>query len=213
MVASCRVTIENFRDLSKEVLSVQLILASSSRHRRRLLETLGLAFEVRRPDVDESPWADEAPASLVARLAQAKARAVAHDSMAELIIGSDQSAAVDGRFLTKPGDAQHAAEQLHWLSGRTVTFYTGLCLYNPATDRVQASVEPYNVTLRRLTDSQIEIYVQRDQPFDSAGAFRSEGLGIALFERLDGEDPNTLVGLPLIRLIEFLSNEGIEVLA
>lgn len=178
-----------------------------------MLETLGLAFKIRRPEIDESPVLDETPESLVARLAQAKARAVAHASTAELIIGSDQTAAVDGRFLTKPGDAQHAIEQLQQLRGRTVTFFTGLCLYNPRTDRAQVSVEPYTVTLRTLTDSQIETYVQRDQPFDSAGAFRSEGLGIALFERLEGEDPNTLVGLPLIRLVEFLSNEGIDVLA
>ena len=178
-----------------------------------MLETLGLAFEIRRPEIDESPLLDETPESLVARLAQAKARAVAHASTAELIIGSDQTAAVDGRFLTKPGDAHHAVAQLQQLSGRTVTFFTGLCLYNPATDRAQLSVEPYTVTLRTLTDSQIETYVQRDEPFDCAGAFRSEGLGIALFERLEGEDPNTLVGLPLIRLIEFLGNEGIDILA
>ena len=178
-----------------------------------MLETLGLAFEIRRPEIDESPLLDETPESLVARLAQAKARAVVHASTAELIIGSDQTAAVDGRFLTKPGDAHHAVAQLQQLSGRTVTFFTGLCLYNPATDRAQLSVEPYTVTLRTLTDSQIETYVQRDEPFDCAGAFRSEGLGIALFERLEGEDPNTLVGLPLIRLVEFLGNEGIDILA
>jgi len=192
---------------------VQLILASSSQYRRQLLETLGLAFEVRVPDIDESPSIDEAPRQLVARLAQAKARAVGNGSTVELIIGSDQTAAVDGIFLTKPGNAQHAVEQLQQLSGRTVTFFTGLCLYNTGTGRAQLSVEPYTVTLRSLTDSQIEAYVQRDQPFDNAGAFRSEGLGIALFERLEGEDPNTLVGLPLIRLVEFLGNEGIDVLA
>lgn len=192
---------------------MQLILASSSQYRRQLLETLGLAFEVRVPDIDESPSIDEAPRQLVARLAQAKARAVGNGSTVELIIGSDQTAAVDGIFLTKPGNAQRAVEQLQQLSGRTVTFFTGLCLYNTGTGRAQLSVEPYTVTLRSLTDSQIEAYVQRDQPFDSAGAFRSEGLGIALFERLEGEDPNTLVGLPLIRLVEFLGNEGIDVLA
>lgn len=192
---------------------MQLILASSSQYRRQLLETLGLAFEVRVPDIDESPSIDEAPRQLVARLAQAKARAVGNGSTVELIIGSDQTAAVDGIFLAKPGNAQHAVEQLQQLSGRTVTFFTGLCLYNTGTGRAQLSVEPYTVTLRSLTDSQIEAYVQRDQPFDSAGAFRSEGLGIALFERLEGEDPNTLVGLPLIRLVEFLGNEGIDVLA
>jgi MAF protein len=191
---------------------VRLILASSSQYRRRMLETLGLPFDVRRPDIDESPSLDESPRALVARLAQAKARAVGDGSTAELIIGSDQTAALDGRFLTKPGGAQRAVEQLHQLSGRTVTFFTGLCLYNTRTDRVQSSVETYTVTLRTLTDAQIETYVQRDQPFDSAGAFRSEGLGIALFERLEGDDPNTLVGLPLIRLVEFLGNEGIDVL-
>ena len=191
---------------------MQLILASSSQYRRRLLETLGLTFEVRRPEVDESPLPEEAPESLVERLAVAKARAVAGGSTAELIIGSDQTAALNGQFLTKPGDVAHAVEQLQQLSGRTVTFFTGLCLYNTQTDRVQLSVEPYTVTLRKLTDAQIVNYVQRDQPFDSAGAFRSEGLGIALFERLEGEDPNTLVGLPLIRLIEFLGNEGVDVL-
>ena len=191
---------------------MQLILASSSQYRRRLLGTLGLSFEVRSPDIDESPLPDESPESLVGRLAQAKARAVADGSTAELIIGSDQTAAVNGRFLTKPGDEPHAVEQLQYLSGRTVTFFTGLCLYNTRTDAAQLSVEPYTVTLRNLTNAQIESYVQRDQPFDSAGAFRSEGLGIALFERLQGEDPNALIGLPLIRLIEFLGNEGVDVL-
>ena len=191
---------------------MQLILASSSQYRRRMLETLGLRFDVRPPEVDESPLPKETPEALAGRLAEAKARAVADRSIAELIIGSDQTAAVNGRFLTKPGDAPLAVEQLQQLSGRMVTFFTGLCLYNSQTDRAQLTVEPYTVTLRKLTDAQIERYVERDEPLDSAGAFRSEGLGIALFERLEGEDPNTLVGLPLIRLVEFLGNEGVDVL-
>jgi len=191
---------------------VQLILASSSQYRRRMLETLGLRFDVRPSEVDESPLPKETPEALAGRLAEAKARAVADRSFAELIVGSDQTAAVNGRFLTKPGDAPHAVEQLQQLSGRTVTFFTGLCLYNSQTDRAQLTVEPYTVMLRKLTGAQIERYVERDEPLDSVGAFRSEGLGIALFERLEGEDPNTLVGLPLIRLVEFLCNEGIDVL-
>ena len=191
---------------------MQLILASSSQYRRRMLETLGLRFDVRPSEVDESPLPKETPEALAGRLAEAKARAVADRSFAELIVGSDQTAAVNGRFLTKPGDAPHAVEQLQQLSGRTVTFFTGLCLYNSQTDRAQLTVEPYTVMLRKLTGAQIERYVERDEPLDSVGAFRSEGLGIALFERLEGEDPNTLVGLPLIRLVEFLCNEGIDVL-
>lgn len=191
---------------------MELILASSSRYRCELLATLGLEFRCVTPAVDERPLPEESAAALVARLAQAKARRVAESHEAALVIGSDQSVALDGEFLGKPHSEANAIAQLKRLRGRTATFYTGLCLINSAADRCQVAVEAYSVSIRALSDAEIAAYVSRDRPLDCVGAFRSEGLGIALFSRMRGDDPNTLVGLPLIRLVEFLGNEGVRVL-
>lgn len=190
-----------------------LILASTSPYRRELLGRLGLAFAVCSPDVDETRLNDESPADLVRRLADAKARAGARQlPNAALVIGSDQVAVVDDEVLGKPGTFERACEQLVRLSGRRVTFLTGLCLYNAGSGRSQLDMVPFTVEFRHLSQPQIEAYVQREQPLNCAGSFKSEGLGIALFERMEGEDPTSLIGLPLIRLVDMLTAEGVNVL-
>ncbi|MGD8309358.1 MAG: nucleoside triphosphate pyrophosphatase [Chromatiales bacterium] len=191
---------------------MKLILGSTSPYRKALLERLGLAFETAAPDVDESPRPNEPPERLVRRLAEAKARAAGTSRPGALVIGSDQVACVDNRILGKPGTRERAVEQLGTLSGRRVTFYTGLSLYNTASGRVQVTCEPFHVHFRRLSGGQIERYIDREQPLNCAGSFKSEGLGIALFTRLEGDDPNALVGLPLIRLVAMLEQEGVRVL-
>ena len=188
----------------------QLILASSSPFRRAILEKLGLPFEVLSPQVDESPQAHESAEQLVQRLAQAKAVAAARTHPDALIIGSDQVAVIDGHILGKPGDHANALAQLRQASGKTVTFLTGLCLYNAASTQAQTEVVPFRVVFRELSEQQIENYLQAEKPYNCAGSFKSEGLGIALFERLEGDDPNTLIGLPLIRLIRMLEREGVR---
>jgi MAF protein len=193
--------------------NLPLVLASTSRFRRALFEKLGLPFVTLSPNVDETPQADETPQQLVQRLAEAKARAAASAYPRALIIGSDQAACIDGAILGKPGSRDRAVEQLARASGRTVIFYTGLCLLNSATARRQVACEPFQVHFRTLRPSQIRAYLEREQPYDCAGSFKSEGLGIALFRRLEGEDPNALIGLPMIRLVEMLAEEGVDVLA
>lgn len=191
-----------------------LILASTSPYRRELLGRLGLAFSVCSPDVDETRRTGEAPVDLVRRLAEAKARAGASlQTDAALIIGSDQVAVVDDEILGKPGTIERACAQLARLSGRRVTFMTGLCLYNSALQRTQIEMVPFTVIFRRLTDAQIEAYVRREQPLNCAGSFKSEGLGIALFTRMEGDDPTALIGLPLIRLTDMLYAEGVDLLS
>jgi septum formation protein len=190
----------------------QLVLASTSPFRRMLLARMGIPFRVATAEVDESPRAGEAPNDLVLRLAEAKARAVAGDHPDALIVGSDQVAVVGDAVLGKPGNRERAVAQLRQASGRTVLFYTGLCLLNTRTARLQLACEPFRVHFRHLTLEQILGYVDREQPLNCAGSFKSEGLGIALFERLEGDDPNALIGLPLIRLIGMLQAEGLDVL-
>jgi len=188
----------------------QLILASSSPFRKAILEKLGLPFEVLSPQLDETPQAHESAEQLVQRLAQSKAIAAALSHPEALIIGSDQVAIIDGRILGKPGDHNQAVAQLRQVSGKTVTFLTGLCLYNAASKQAQIEVVPFRVVFRDLSEQQIENYLQAEKPYNCAGSFKSEGLGIALFERLEGDDPNTLIGLPLLRLVRMLENEGIR---
>ena len=150
---------------------------------------------------------------MVLRLAEAKARAVAASHRNALVVGSDQVACIDETVLGKPGNRAAAVEQLTRSSGREVVFHTGLCLLNAATGRAQTCCEPFRVHFRSLSPVQIQGYVDRERPFDCAGSFKSEGLGIALFERLEGDDPNALIGLPLIRLVAMLEAEGIDLLA
>lgn len=187
-----------------------LVLASTSVYRRALLDRLGLTYVTAAPAIDESPLPDEPPQALVLRLAEAKARAVARQYPDALIIGSDQVACLDDHILGKPGHRTAAIAQLEQASGRVVVFQTGLCLLNAARGRARLHVEPFWVHFKRLDRRHIEGYLDRERPFDCAGSFKSEGLGIALFERLEGDDPNALVGLPLIRLIEMLEAEGVD---
>ena len=193
-------------------MTTTLVLASTSPFRKTILEKLAIPFETVAPDVDESPLANESAEQLVARLAELKAKAVAKKYPDALIIGSDQVAVVDGQIIGKPGTHEKAVAQLKRATGKRVTFLTGLCLYNARTQRAQIDVIPFYVIFRQLKDAQIENYLQKEQPYNCAGSFKSEGLGIALFERLEGDDPNTLMGLPLIRLIKMLESEGFPVL-
>ncbi|MEH6782829.1 MAG: nucleoside triphosphate pyrophosphatase [Alcanivorax jadensis] len=187
-----------------------LLLASSSPFRRQLLDKLGLDFIHQSPDIDESRLAGESPVALVMRLAREKAGALAGSHPDTLIIGSDQVAVIGDRVLGKPGTREKAIEQLSAASGQRVTFLTGLCLLNTATGRTQVACDPFHVQFRTLRPAQIERYVDAEQPLNCAGSFKSEGLGIALFKAMEGRDPNTLVGLPLILLTEFLAAEGIS---
>jgi len=191
---------------------MKLILASSSPYRRELLERLKISFEVIAPDVDEAPRPGESPSALVDRLSIEKAQKIADGKPGTLVIGSDQVAVYNGSIVGKPHSHDKAVEQLRSASGRAVTLYTGLALVNADTGHVQHEVIPYRVTFRSLTDAQIESYLRKEQPYSCAGSVRSEGLGIALLERFEGDDPNTLIGLPLIRLVRMLENEGINVI-
>ena len=192
--------------------SMKLILASSSPFRRELLSRLMTPFEVVVPDVDETPRQDESPQALVERLAILKAQTVASKYRSALVIGSDQVAVHNGEIVGKPLTHERAVEQLRSASGKTVMLYTGLALVNSSSGRVQSEVVPYGVTFRALTELQIETYLRKEQPYHCAGSVKSEGLGVALLERFDGEDPATLIGLPLIRLIRMLETEGLLVI-
>lgn len=189
-----------------------IVLASTSPFRRELLARLGLPFDTAVPRTDETRLPDESPEAMVMRLAQAKAQAVAVAQPRALIIGSDQCAVCDGRVLGKPGGRDGAIAQLRAASGRSVVFHTGLCLLDAASGEAQVTEVPYTVRFRRLTEAEIEAYVERERPYECAGSFKSEGLGIALFESLQGEDPTALIGLPLIRLTRLLANAGVNVL-
>lgn len=190
----------------------RLILASSSPFRRELLSRLMIPFEVVVPDVDETPHLGESPERLVERLAISKAQAVAAKHPNTLVIGSDQVAVYNGAIVGKPHTHERAVAQLKAASGRTVVLHTGLALVNSATGRVQSAVVPYRVVFRALTDAQIENYLRKEQPYHCAGSVKSEGLGVALLDRFEGDDPATLIGLPLIRLIRMLENEGLTVI-
>ncbi|MFV1996410.1 MAG: nucleoside triphosphate pyrophosphatase [Acidiferrobacterales bacterium] len=192
---------------------MKIILASTSPYRRVLLERLQLPFQVVAPDIDETPLANESPQALVERLAIAKARVVADTIDHALVIGSDQVAVYDNEIVGKPRDHDHAVEQLRRASGNTITLYTGLALINSNTLTIQSEVVPYRVVFRKLTDEQIETYLRKEQPYDCAGSVKSEGLGISLLQRFEGDDPNSLVGLPLIQLVSMLEREGLSPLA
>ena len=184
-----------------------LILASTSPYRRVLLEKLGLPFECAAPNVDESPQPGESPRHLVVRLAQEKAKSLAARFPDHLIIGSDQVCVLDGTITGKPHTEEIARQQLLKARGSIVTFYTGLALYNSSTGHLQTECEPFDVHFRHLSEQEIDDYVRKERPLNCAGSFKSEGLGIALFDKLDGRDPNTLVGLPLIALCQMLRRE------
>ena len=173
-----------------------------------LLEKLGIPFECAAPEVDETPQPGESPRHLVMRLAKEKAQSLAARYPTHLIIGSDQVCVLDGEITGKPHTEENACQQLLRARGTIVTFYTGLALYNSATGHLQTECEPFDVHFRHLSDKEIEGYVRKENPLQCAGSFKSEGLGITLFERLEGRDPNTLVGLPLIALCQMLRREN-----
>ncbi|WDL80659.1 septum formation inhibitor Maf [Aeromonas bestiarum] len=190
-------------------MPTQLILASTSRYRKALLEKLALPFECAAPEVDESPLPGEPAEVLVARLALAKASAIADRFDQGLIIGSDQVCVCDGQILGKPGTVEKAVEQLMAAQGRSVTFHTGLCVLDAASGRAEQLVEPFTVHFRTLDEAALRRYVEAELPLDCAGSFKCEGMGIVLFKRLEGRDPNALIGLPLIGLIELLARHGL----
>lgn len=192
-------------------MSLPLILGSTSPFRAEILQKLCVSFDTAAPDIDESSQDNETPTQLVERLSICKAKKVAEAHPAALIVGSDQVACVEQQILGKPHTHEKAVEQLRFLSGKTVSFHTGLCLFNSETGNTQSTVEVFKVHFRTLSDDQIERYLQNEQPYNCAGSFKSEALGISLFKKLEGDDPNTLIGLPLIRLVEFLSNEGLQI--
>ena len=188
-----------------------LVLASSSPYRRELLERLGLSFTAVSPDLDEAPFPGEPPEKQVRRLAEAKARAVAAARPAALVIGSDQLAAVDGTVLSKPGGHEPAVRQLKTMRGRETIFYTGLCLLNGPAGTADIDCVRFGVRFRNYSDEEIERYLRRERPYQCAGSFMSEGLGISLVDRFIGEDPSALIGLPLIRLAAMLRAAGVPV--
>jgi MAF protein len=188
-----------------------LLLASSSPYRRALLERLRLPFKTASPDIDESPRNGEHASELAGRLAREKAAALADAYPRHWIIGSDQVASLaDGQQLSKPGDLETAIEQLSRSSGQAVTFFTGLTLLNAETGEQQSRCETFKAYFRELSRQEIKLYLEAEQPFDCAGSFKMEGLGIALFQSLEGNDPNSLIGLPLIALTDMLRNWGLN---
>lgn len=191
----------------------QLVLGSSSPYRRAQLATLGLHFDCARPDIDETPQPGEAPGDLARRLAIAKARAVAPAFPDALVIGSDQAAWCEGEWIGKPGTAAAAANQLRALRGKTARFYSAVALLDTATGQLQDAVVTTEVTYRWLEDAQIAAYLQRDEPYDCAGSFKSEALGIAILAAVHSSDPTALVGLPLITLTNLLAQAGVDVLS
>ncbi|MEO5671536.1 MAG: Maf family nucleotide pyrophosphatase [Ramlibacter sp.] len=189
-----------------------LVLGSTSPYRRELLSRLRVPFEVAAPEVDETPLANEAPADLAGRLAWAKARAVATKFPQAVVIGSDQVADLDGLPIGKPGTHERATSQLRQMRGRTVVFHTAVAVICLATGFEQFDLAPVRVKFRDLDDAEIEAYLLAEQPYDCAGSARSEGLGVALLESIDSDDPTALVGLPLIRTCRMIRAAGIQVL-
>jgi len=188
-----------------------LLLASSSPYRRELLARLRLPFTCSSPDIDESRQGDEAAETLVKRLAEQKARALAGTHPAHLIIGSDQVAVLGEQILGKPHTFDKACAQLLEASGTSVTFLTGLALLNSATGHCQVDCVPFTVHMRELDLATIQRYLRAEEPYDCAGSFKAEGLGVSLFKSTHGVDATSLVGLPLIRLVDMLLEEGVQV--
>jgi len=190
----------------------QLVLASTSPFRRDLLERLSFSFQTANPQTEESALDGELPEETAMRLSEMKARAVAHLYPDALIIGSDQVAILEGRVYGKPGNHDNAVQQLRTMRGKTVNFFTGLCLLDARSGDVRLRGIPTLVTFRNLTDHQIESYLRKEQPYNCAGSAKSEGLGIAIIARMQGDDPNALIGLPLIALCDLLDEAGFPVL-
>lgn len=191
---------------------MKVILASSSAYRQSILKKLHIPFSSVAPDIDESQILGESVSQQVKRLAKIKALSIATQPTHanSYVIGSDQLASFNGQALGKPGNFDNAVQQLMMVSGQTVKFHTGLCLVHSNNEQVSQIVETFDVTFKILTKQQISTYLNIEQPYDCAGSFKSEGLGIALFESLNGRDPNTLIGLPLIALLDLFNNMSID---
>ncbi|AQS36536.1 MAF protein [Shewanella psychrophila] len=194
-------------------MSIPVILASTSPYRKQILAKLDFPFSCCDPRVDETHLINESPKELVLRLAEAKAKAGALAYPEGLVIGSDQVAVIEGKIVGKPLNHETAVKQLMASSGKIITFYTGISLHNIASSHNESLCETFKVHFKHLSQQQIENYLSREQPYFCAGSFKCEGLGIALFERLEGKDPNTLIGLPLITLTEMLDRQDYDVLA
>lgn len=190
---------------------MKIVLASTSRYRRELLNRLQIPFSAVSPGIEESALAGEPPEAMATRLATAKALAVASDHPDAVIIGCDQVAVSNGKIVGKPGNHENAVRQLRELSGCDAIFYTALCVHDATSGRTATRVVPYRVTFRVLDEAVIQRYLEREQPYDCAGSAKSEGLGIALIERMEGEDPNALIGLPLIALVDLLGEHGVQI--
>ena len=189
----------------------QLVLASTSPFRQEILKKLQLSFITAKPDCDETPLPEETPQQLVMRLAEAKANSCMVQQPS-LVIGSDQVCVIDGEIIGKPHTREKAIEQLSRQSGKSITFYTGLSIWNNETNEADTRLDTFVVHFRDLTEQQIISYVEKEQPYYCAGSFMCEGLGIALFKQMEGKDPNTLIGLPLIDLVDMLEAQGMNVL-
>jgi septum formation protein len=189
-----------------------IILSSTSSARKSVLERLLLPFQTFAPEIDETPLPNEKPEDLVLRLAELKAHAAQITYPNALVIGSDQVAIVNDTILGKPGTYERAVKQLQRVSGQTVNFLTGLCLLNTKTQQIQIDSIPFGIQFRTLTLSQIEQYLHQEKPYNCAGSFRSEGLGIVLIEKIIAEDPTAIMGLPLIRLIQMFEKQGVNVI-
>ncbi len=189
-----------------------LVLASTSIYRSELLARLTIPFQITAPDIDETPLSGESAQHTAIRLSQQKARVVAPRYPDALIIGSDQVALLGSQILGKPLTHENATRQLRAMSGQSVTFYTALSLLNARTDEMQTELAENHVEFRELSDSEIECYLQKEQPYHCAGSAKSEGLGIALIKRMEGDDPNALIGLPLILLVSMLKRQGVTAL-
>lgn len=191
---------------------MDIVLASSSPYRKELLSKILNDFTCESPDIDEPQLPSESFEKMAERLSFEKAKALQSEYPNALIIGSDQVASIDGQILRKPLNKERNLEQLKLCQGKTALFHTGLCLLNTRTGEYQSSVETYATKFRNLNDQQLANYIEREKPYNCAGGFKMEGLGISLFEAIEGKDPNILIGLPLIRLIDMLANEGVSVL-
>jgi septum formation protein len=193
-------------------MSKTLVLASTSPFRKEILSRLHIAFETFAPLVDETPLENESPSQLVTRLSILKANSAKSEYPRALIIGSDQVAVIDNTILGKPGNHEQAVKQLNLVSGKQVDFLTGLSVINTETHQIQTDMVNFSVKFRQLTSTQIENYLKLDQPYNCAGSFKSEGLGIALLDRMIGSDPTSIIGLPLIRLVRMLEAEDFSII-
>jgi septum formation protein len=192
--------------------SLPLILASTSPYRKDVLDRLYISFETYAPEIDESPLPDEQPVNLVTRLAELKARSAQSTYPKALIIGSDQVAVIGEKILGKPRTHEQAVKQLTEASNKQVDFLTGLCLLNTHTHQIHTDMVRFSVKFRQLKHSQIENYLSLDKPYNCSGSFKSEGLGIALLDKMEGNDPTAIIGLPLIRLVRMLEAEGVSII-